>query len=383
MHHEDKRPAVVALVKCQTYDYQQVILAVERGLELLGGVETLVKPWEKILLKPNLLAPETAEKCVTTHPVVFRAVAEKLQKAGGALTYGDSPGIGSPEWSARKSGIMEVAQELEIPLVDFKQGQEIAFPGGQQNKKFTIARGVLESEGLISLSKLKTHGLTRMTGAIKNQFGCIPGLLKGEFHVKLPDPENFSRMLVDLNLLLRPRLYVMDGIMAMEGNGPRGGTPIPMGVLLFSTDPVALDATVCRMVNLSPEIVPTIRLGQAMGLGTYTHIDLVGDSLAEFIQPDYKVPRTEAMSVRNPWLRNQLVPRPVIKDEECIRCGICVGACPVVPPVVNWRDDDHASPPGYDYNRCIRCYCCQEMCPESAITIETPWLGRVFAFLRG
>jgi uncharacterized protein (DUF362 family) len=259
-------PGKVALVKCADYDYPQVKLAVERGLKLLGGIDKLVQPEEKILLKPNFLAPEPPERCVTTHLAVFKAVAEALLEAGALLTYGDSPGIGSPERVARKSGIMAAAEELGLELADFKQGQEVAFPQGVQNKKFTIANGVLASDGIVSLPKLKTHGLARMTGAVKNQFGCIPGLLKSEFHVKLPDLDDFTRMLVDLNLMLRPRLYIMDGIIAMEGNGPRSGTPRPMGVLLFSTDPVALDATVCRMVNLSPELVPTLIHGQAMGL---------------------------------------------------------------------------------------------------------------------
>jgi len=89
---------------------------------------------------------------------------------------------------------------------------------------------------------MKTHGFQRMTGAVKNQFGCIPGALKGEFHVKVPDASNFAKMLIDLNTYIHPRLYVMDGIIAMEGNGPRGGTPKKMNVILFSTDPIALDS---------------------------------------------------------------------------------------------------------------------------------------------
>ncbi|HEX3011978.1 MAG TPA: DUF362 domain-containing protein, partial [Syntrophomonadaceae bacterium] len=224
--------------------------------------------------------------------------------------------------------------------------------------------------------------LTRLTGAIKNQFGCIPGILKGEFHVKLPQVDNFARMLVDLNLLLHPRLYVMDGIMAMEGNGPRSGKPRKMGVLIFSTDPVALDATVCRLVNLRPEEVPTLKYGQDMGLGTYLNIEVAGDSIDSLAVPDFKTSSRPMPSVRNPWLRNQVVSRPHINEDMCVKCGICVQMCPVKPVVVNWRNDNKNSPPEYDYNRCIRCYCCQELCPEGAISINTPWLGRIISPLR-
>ncbi|HNX92839.1 MAG TPA: DUF362 domain-containing protein, partial [Syntrophomonas sp.] len=165
--------------------------------------------------KPNLLSADPPEKCVTTHPAVFRAIAEALQNAGVHLTYGDSPGFGSPGGAARKAGIAAAAAELDIPMADFQQGQEVVCLDGLQNKKFVIAKGVLECDGMISLPKLKTHGLTRLTGCMKNQFGCIPGLLKGEYHVKLPDVNRFAQMLADLNLLLKPRLYIMDGIMAM------------------------------------------------------------------------------------------------------------------------------------------------------------------------
>jgi len=121
----------------------------------------------------------------------------------------------------------------------------------------------------------------RFTGAVKNQFGCIPGILKGQYHVKLPDPYDFAAMLVDINTYIKPRLYVMDGITAMEGNGPRSGKPKQLKVLLLSADPVALDATACRIIDIDPEIVPTAKLGEKANLGTYhkENIEITGDNL--------------------------------------------------------------------------------------------------------
>lgn len=373
--------AKVALVKCEDYDNHRVQQAVERGLLLLGGLSSVVRPGEKILLKPNLLAPDPPEKCVTTHPAIFRAVAETLQRAGVLVSFGDSPAVGSTARAARRAGLAAVANELGVSWADFGQGEEVVFADGLQNKRFVIAKGVLESDGIISLPKLKTHGLTTMTGSIKNQFGCIPGLLKGEFHVKLPEVDQFTRMLVDLNLFLKPRLYVMDGIMAMEGNGPRGGKPLQMGAVLLSTDPVALDATVCRLVNLPPEDVPLLRNAQQMGLGTYLleNIDLLGDQLDALRRSDFHKPHKASISIHNPWLRNHIVPKPAINPHRCIRCGICIEGCPVQPAVVDWYQEDKTKPPVYDYSRCIRCYCCQEMCPEAAIDLQVPLLGKVLA----
>ncbi|HRW12050.1 MAG TPA: DUF362 domain-containing protein [Syntrophomonas sp.] len=374
--------AEVAIVRCESYEQREVDAAVHRGLELIGGLRSFVKPGEKILLKPNMLSADPPEKCVTTHPAVFKAAALALQKAGVQLSYGDSPGFGSPEGVARKSGIAAVAAELGIPLADFHQGQEAVCAQALQNKKFTIAQGVLASEGLISLPKLKTHGLTRMTGCIKNQFGCIPGFLKGEYHVKLPEVSHFAQMLVDLNVLLQPRLFIMDGIIAMEGNGPRGGRPKKMNVLLFSSDPVALDAVVCRMVGVIPETVSTIQAGMKSGLGTCLEqdINLLGDVLEAFADSTFDINRGSNHNQRripqSKLLREILLSKPCIIESGCVKCGVCIKVCPVIPKVLAWPQGDQERPPVYDYDRCIRCFCCQELCPESTIIIKKTRLRR-------
>ncbi|MDD4312630.1 MAG: DUF362 domain-containing protein [Eubacteriales bacterium] len=373
----------VAIISCTSYEEAEVLAAVERGVSLLGGAEKFVQPEEKFLLKLNWLSADPPEKCVTTHPAVFRAVATVFQRAGARLSYGDSPGFQPPETAAKKSGAALVAEQLSIPLGDFRTGKEIHFPEGRQNKRFTIANAVLESDGVISLPKMKTHAFQRVTGAVKNQFGCIPGALKGEFHVKIPSANDFAKMLIDLNSFVHPRLYIMDGIMAMEGNGPRGGDPRKMNVLLFSTDPVALDATMCRLMSLDPALVLTNIAGAEQGLGTYLaqEIHLLGDPIEGLIATDFVVNRepesATAKRAQPGFVKAALTPRPYIVAEKCVRCGICVQMCPVTPKVVNWHDGNKQNPPSYQYDRCIRCYCCQEVCPESAIFVKVPFLRRV------
>jgi uncharacterized protein (DUF362 family)/ferredoxin len=373
----------VALVRCGSYEYPEVRAAVQRGISLLGGAGTFAKSGEKILLKPNWLVADPPEKLTTTHPAVFRAVLDAFQSTGARFSYGDSPAIQSPETAARKTGFWEIAEEKGVPLGDFKQGRETVFEQGIQNKRFVVANAALDSDGIISLPKLKTHGLERLTGCIKNQFGCVPGALKGEFHVKLSSAIDFARMLVDLNNLLRPRLYVMDGIIAMEGNGPRGGKPNPMHVLLFSSDPVALDATVCRMIDIDPQFVPTTTLGMQAGMGTWKReeIELLGDPFESFVDRKFDIKREPVRPFSrgkgSPLLRNAFVPKPVIIAEKCTKCGTCVKACPVAPKAVDWHDGQKAFPPSFRYERCIRCYCCQEMCPEGAVELKVPFFRRL------
>ena len=371
-------PARVAVVRCETYEPPEVSGATRRALELLGGAERFVSPGERIVLKPNLLVASAADKAVTTHPAVFSAVAAALAEAGAVLTWGDSPGFGGALGVGKRAGISQAAERLGIQMAAFEHGRTVPFTDGRLIKQFTIAEGVAAADGLVSLPKLKTHALTRMTGAVKNQFGCIPGLLKGEFHTRMPDVERFSQMLVDLNRLLGPRLFVMDAVVAMEGNGPRGGDPRQVGVLLASDDPVAIDALGCRIMALDPGLVDTVVYGEKWGLGSASDIEILGDDLP--VLPDYRVnraPTSTTSGLGSSLGKRLLAPRPFIIAQRCTRCGTCVHVCPVDPKAVDWVESDKSRPPAHDYDRCIRCYCCQEMCPERAIEVKTPLLGRL------
>jgi uncharacterized protein (DUF362 family)/Pyruvate/2-oxoacid:ferredoxin oxidoreductase delta subunit len=373
----------VALVRCSLYEEQSVREAVARGMGLLGGMQAFIRPGEKIVLKPNVLVGDAPEKLVSPHPLVFKAVAGLAQAVTPNLSYGDSSAVGKPLGNMRRAGYVEIAGAMNIPMADFESGREVSFKDSPFLKRFTLANGVLDADGLISISKLKTHGLTRITGAIKNQFGCVPGMLKVEHHLCQPNVLDFARMLVCLNLYIRPRLYIMDGITAMQGNGPRGGTAKQMNVLLFSADPVALDATVCRMIDLDPVFVPTMEPAEKWGLGTFRaeQIEIVGDALESFLQKDFDVVRSPVRPVTSSvtvgFARNLISPRPVIDEAICKNCGTCAQHCPVSPKAVDWHNGDKSKPPTYKYERCIRCFCCQELCPEAAVTVSTPLVGRL------
>jgi uncharacterized protein (DUF362 family)/ferredoxin len=291
--------------------------------------------------------------------------------------------VGSTRAVAKKAGLLDVVDELQVAVADMVTPVDVPYPEGNLIRNFTLAKGVVDSDGIISVSKMKAHGLTRITGAVKNQFGCVPGMLKSEFHGRLTDDQLFSRMLVDLNMLLRPRLYIMDAIVAMEGNGPASGTPRSVGLILASADPVALDATVCYLIGLKPELVPTLTWGEKLGLGNYHDIEWVGESPDDWIQQGFKVNRSTGStalagtSKLAPLARNFIIPKPVIDVEKCTRCGQCADICPVDPKALAFPDDKKDTVPQYNYTRCIRCYCCHETCPHGAIHIRVPLAGRL------
>jgi len=198
---------------------------------------------------------------------------------------------------------------------------------GRAARKFEISQGVLDSDAIVNICKMKTHQLERITGAVKNIFGCVHGMNKAAAHTKYPDAESFAQMLVDLNLMLKPRIHIMDGIVAMEGNGPASGNPTSMNVVLISADPVALDATFCRLVDLDPSAVPTVLYGEIYGLGRWKKSDIeivgIGD-LDDYCNPDFDVPREKGFA-GGKWAfiskLKVLAKQPVILDDRCIRCG--------------------------------------------------------------
>ena len=108
----------VAVIRCDTYDDNQVFKAIRRGIDLLGGISMFVKPGDKIVLKPNILLGSDPEKCVTTHPAVFRAVGSVLKAAGVIISYGDSSAFGKSEVNLKRSGIKQVGDELGFILAD-------------------------------------------------------------------------------------------------------------------------------------------------------------------------------------------------------------------------------------------------------------------------
>lgn len=376
----------VAIVRCESYEQSCVDKAVSEAIELIGGINQFVQPEEKILMKPNILTLKQPDRAATTHPSVVHATIRLLKEAGyNQLTYGDSPGFGAPDKAARVAGIKTVADEWKVPLVDFMTGSTVPYADGAKCKQFEIAKGVQAADAIISISKMKAHQLTRVTGAVKNQLGCVNGLNKAGFHAKYPDGIGFSEMLIDLNKLLNPRLYIMDGIVAMEGNGPNSGTPRKMNVILASSDPIALDSTFCRLINLNPEFVPTNVFGEQHGLGTYQEgkIEIVGEALTSVICKDFDVVRAPVKDENfnsATKFKRLMLRKPVINEAKCVKCGVCVDACPVEGKAVNFKTSQKNQPPKYNYKACIRCYCCQEMCPQKAIDVKTPILGKLLLY---
>ena len=222
----------VSLQKLEAYNPDNTLTAVKKLLEPLGGMSAFVSPGQKVLIKPNLLSGETPDKAVTTHPEIVRAVIKLAKKAGGEVTVGDSPGSGSPESVARKSGIFDIVKEMGCQFVPFETAVTIQPKEGSQHS-FEVAKEILEADVVINLPKLKTHQMMGLTCGVKNMFGAIVGLRKIRLHLQAgTDKAFFALMLLELCEALAPALTIVDAVIGMEGEGPGSGDPVPIGALL-------------------------------------------------------------------------------------------------------------------------------------------------------
>jgi uncharacterized protein (DUF362 family)/Pyruvate/2-oxoacid:ferredoxin oxidoreductase delta subunit len=362
----------VSIVKCQSYDEEEVLEGLRQSIDLIGGIENFVRSGDLVLLKPNLLYGKAPEKAVTTHPSIVKGMIQIVREAGGIPFIGDSPSIGSLMRAAEKAGIKRVADETRCPLMEFDKPILPPKGGGKFFKQFEIDRAVLEADVVINLPKWKTHGLTLLTLGVKNLFGCIPGPRKALWHLKAGDDRKvFAQMLIDLYQIIQPSLTILDGILGMEGNGPGSGHPIQLGLILASRDPLSIDQIVCDLLGISRKSLPTNRLAFKEGLGE-SGIEVVGERVEDVKIPHFRLPTLSEPAWNLPGflrrvLKNALTSKPVFEVDLCDHCDRCAGICP--PKALERRGKGLF----FDYGKCIRCFCCLEVCPEGAIKIKPGW----------
>ncbi|NOY77369.1 MAG: DUF362 domain-containing protein [Calditrichaeota bacterium] len=374
-----QKKAFVAVHSCSSYSLPEVENAIRKVLSEMGGIEAFVRPGDRVLLKPNLLAAHPPEKAVTTHPAVVEAVARLVQEAGGQVWIGDSPSgsIRGIKRFWKVSGFLEVAERVGAELVSFETGAlSLKVKNG---RRYFLSKWVEDADVVINLPKFKTHNLMLFTGAVKNMYGTLPGLQKGDFHRLAPHPADFAKILLDVYELTRPTLSIMDGIIGMEGNGPAAGQSRKVGLIFASTDAVALDVVASFLMGYSPESLPTVREARERGTGAtgWKAIETSVPDLESLRIPDFKLPSNWKIRViPKPILKalgRVLWTRPAADPKKCIGCSICVENCPVdAMRLVN-------KIPVIDYKKCINCLCCDEICPENAMIQERSFLARILS----
>ena len=348
------------VIKKSTYEN----LDIGALIKPLGGIEKFIKKGERVLLKINLLNASEPEKSVVTNPIFIKRVAEEILKINAIPIIGDSPS--GPFTKRRlekvyaKSGMNKLSDELGIDLNFNTKTQKIAIPNGKRLKKTAICNYAIEADKIISLPKLKTHSLMILTLAIKNMYGVIPGLTKARYHSMFIRRKAFAEMLIDILTIIKPDLTIMDGIISMEGDGPAGGLPVKLDLVISSDDPYAIDFSVCQILNIEPVGIPTIKESKIRKL-------LPKEIIYPLLKPnDIKYENFKLPSTSGYILTGKKIPEKYpIPNSNCIACGECVELCP---KKIIKIDENIAK---IDYSKCIRCYCCHEICSYNAIKLES------------
>lgn len=365
----------VSIVRCP--DYSNVKSAIKEALALIGGLESIVTPGKRVLLKPNVLAIRAPEDAVTTHPAVVSAMCELVKEAGGIPVIGDGSGVvklGATSEAFRVSGIEAVASACGVELINFETSgyTEVSVPAARQIPRLYIAKAVLEADVVISLPKLKTHELTLYTGAVKNFFGAVPQKIRKQAHA-LEDRDRFGEAVVDIYSIVKPHLAVMDGVVGMEGNGPANGTPIPSGVVMASYDCVALDMVASEMMGIDPLKVPTNKAALSRGLGLQ-HPEVAGVPLQE-VSLSFKMAEGGVTTKVPPFLmrilRKYLTVKPFINTSNCALCKACVMNCSA------HAIEEMGKILKINQEKCIQCYCCRELCPNDAVELKKSLLMQI------
>jgi uncharacterized protein (DUF362 family)/Pyruvate/2-oxoacid:ferredoxin oxidoreductase delta subunit len=345
--------------------YETVRQAVDRAFELFP----IACRGRSVLIKPNVLRASEAKDSIVTHPQVLRAVVEKVETMHPAsIVVGDNPGLfdyGSNEECFRRTGLMQAAKGYYRNIGN--DSRKIPFNEDFMSEVI-VSQAVLEADVIISLPKFKTHGLTVMTGAIKNSYGFLAGAQKAMLHKAAGSPARFHEVVVDVFRLRVPDLFIVDAVVGMEGNGPASPDIRHIGLMLASDNAVALDAVIATMMGCEPGRLRFLQKAKEEGLGDYdlNAVEVIGELKR---LPDFKLPplggeATAHNTVLQDMIHSRIMLRPTADPALCTGCGTCVDHCSVSALSL----DDNL--PKVESARCIACFCCQEICPERAIALR-------------
>jgi len=361
--------AKVSIVKCDNYQAKLVESRVREVIDLLGGIKSFIKSGSRVLVKPNILMGKGPEFGIDTHPEVVRAVIRILKDINCNIFVGDGPCvwgdvIADVDEVYRRSGIAGVCEDEGVSLVKFDKRR--------MRKEFPLTIWLDDCDYLVNIPKFKTHSLTLLTGGIKNLFGLVSGTFKTELHKNYFDINDFSRILVDIYQEAKPALTVIDGIVAMEGDGPgSSGKLRNLGLLLAGSDCVALDSLMAKIIGVRPQdVLSTLEAEKRkLGVADFNHIDILGERLEDLNISPFILPTTSYLRRKIPkpiidFVKNLIKYYPYPAPKNCIRCSACIKICPN--QCISMKKKGIV----FDYKKCIACFCCQEACPTAAIKVR-------------
>ncbi len=348
----------VSITKCSSYEQKKVDKAIEKVINLL---DFKFEKNSKVLIKPNIVTTRVKNKKATyTQPQIIDAICKILKKNKCKIFIGESSFMDT-DCFFKTSGIEKIAKKNKAKIIIFEQDKlkKIKNPNNKTIKEFPIAKTLKEMDLVINVPKLKTHILTKYTGAVKNLYGVIPGGLKQKLHNKAKGEKKFSSFLLDIYQNIKPQLNIMDGIIGMQGHGPTSGTPKKANLIIASKNAIALDIVASKIMGYNPKKIYTNKYAIQRKIYPDFKFKLIG--LKKLPHLDFKKPPKKE---HESMLRKAFSQKPIICNEDkCIKCGTCARKCPANAITLNPY-------PVIDKKKCIRCFCCMEICPEDALHLK-------------
>ena len=374
----------VAIARCETYEAEACEAALREVLEPFGGLEW-VKSGMRIVIKANLVDAMKPEKAGTTHPTLLAALTKMLVAKGACVVVGDSPGNLYNSAVLRRiysvTGMDEVVK-AGAKLNDNFEQTTVQYEKAHVAKSFTYTSYLDNADAIISFCKLKSHGMMSMTAATKNLFGAVPGTMKPEYHFRYHDPLDFAGMIVDLNEYFKPRLFLVDAIVGMEGNGPTAGTPKAIGAVLAAENCHKLDLVCSKIIGVEPMQVPTLRAAANYGLCPERAEEVQVQGEVFTVEDFQRVQQNKNLQFSSIFpgragkifaaiAEKALRANPKLKKDECVGCNLCGKLCPAKAITIVKKKAK------IDKKKCIRCFCCQEFCPKGAMKVHRPVIARI------
>ncbi len=282
----------VILSRCSDYSPHGIAEALQKQFELLGGLEKFVRPSDTVLLKPNFIAPRSRRHATQTHPTVIIETARLLKDFGARPFVGDSPAWGNVFTCVKALRLEEPLKKLSVPVKQLDKPKWCWIE--TKNIKVGISSVALDADVIINLPKFKSHQQLTATFAVKNMFGCVSGKRKALWHfAKGKNADDFCELLIEIFKFLNPALTIIDGIIAMDSQGPIRGRTRPLGWLISGTDPIACETICAKLVGIEPENVPIIKTARQIGFGCsdIAKIEIAGDDFPQNICTDFQLPK--------------------------------------------------------------------------------------------
>ncbi len=367
---DKKEVEKVAVIKCKNYNKKEIDRAIKKTLKLLDFPIEKYKN-KKILIKPNVLGYyEKNLEAIITNISIVKSLLKIFKNAKiGESSFTDTENNlkKTKYWNLTPRPI--VLEEQEFIKVNNKKAKIL--------KNFYLPKIIKEVDLIINVPKLKTHTLTKITGAIKNLYGCIPGGMKQVLHKKARGGEKFSYLLVDVyqNLEHKLKLNIMDAVIGMEGEGPSAGKPKKVGLILASRNAIALDIVAAKLMGFKASEIWAIKEAVDRKLYPNFKVKIVGD-FKKIQNLKFKKPIPERRTLVRAVLRRLVRENPIIVNKErCIKCGLCARKCPVKAITLKPY-------PEIDKRKCIRCFCCIEICPQHALYLKKTSIRKLIGKMR-